>query len=274
MKLPISFLNFKKILIIFSLLATGTYLFRLGGNYNDTIQHLIYLLTFPIGLFAVWSTMRILGTGNDQYRAFLTIFSGFCLAGIGQFIFDIGHLVFKSEIITLIATIFFLSSYLLTFCGYVLESRALKLNWKDSPGILAGFVILGLTLGVLIYKFEAIPLAGMSISPLERIISLGYVLGDVSLIIVSILIVKIALIYKGGLMSQPWLGIFIAHFMILIGDILFAIFSKPLSEDLWPYTLISLIWLVANLFIAAGFYGIGDVIVQAQERIRELRPEK
>lgn len=263
--LPISFSNF--LFIIFGLLATALFIFRLGGPINIPLQYSIYFLTFPIGLFSIWSTIKIMGSNNPQHKPFLTIFFAILASGIGTLLSTIDQLIIKSDFIVTASTISFFLAYIGLFIGYVSEAKVLKLKFSNYPGILTGFSIMGIILVTIIYKFEVEPII-FSHGPITTsLINLGYVLGDLSLIIISFLLLAISLSYEGGLLSQSWSMIFAGHFMIFIADILVAIFSPQFTANIWPYGLISLIWLISNLLISAGFYGIGDSIHSVQRKI-------
>ncbi len=261
---------YRRFLIIIGAIAAPIFFFRIGGSLNTLISHLIYLVVFPIALFGFWTTIKDIGRGSPQHKALLVVFFGIILSMTGQFLTDLSFFFSLSGPIISLASFFFLTAYILVALGYVMEAMVLKINWRNYPWILVGFIIVCLAISYILYYYQLSP---AFISQGYTPVLIGYVIGDIALIASSLLVLQIAISYRGGLLSSAWTLIFLGHFIILIGDVFYAIFNQPYSNNVWPYTLINLVWLIANLLIASGFAGIGDSIRFAQKQIAEHKPK-
>lgn len=253
--------SFRNILTTYGFISVVVFLFQTGGMNHGLWSHMIYLGSIYIGLFAIFSTVKIFGRDNPQQKAFKAIFVGGIFAAAGQTGADIYSLLYKSQFLYSISTLLFFLGYLAVLGGYIRESLALKVRWKDNPSTVYGFIIFALVIVTTIYKFGT--------SGGTNLLNIGYTVGDVLLIVTSLIILQITITYKGGLMARSWLAIFVGHFTIVLGDVVLAVFNKPFAENIWPYTLIRLIWLLANLVIAYGFYSISGNIRLAQRKIME-----
>src|SRR3989344_1721796 len=74
--------------------------------------------------------------------------------------------------------------------------------------------------------------------------------------------------YKGGHFSRLWLLIFLGLILTLAGDVLFAAFQQPYTNQLFPYELIDLTWTASYLLIALAFIHALTIIKTAQNRLR------
>jgi hypothetical protein len=89
---------------------------------------------------------------------------------------------------------------------------------------------------------------------LSNIVAISYGLGDLVLVIGSLLAILLANEYKGGKLASFWKTMAAGFFAFLIADILFAMHGNQWSEDIADaYDIfIQLTWIAGYLFLAYG----------------------
>ncbi|MFS8130385.1 MAG: hypothetical protein ACMG57_00245 [Candidatus Dojkabacteria bacterium] len=254
-----------KIFIIYTLIFLSLFVFQIGGENNKLLIGFMYLTTFPLELRAISSAIRAYGIKHPLGKAFSLVFIGFFSATIAQGIWFYLRYILNVNPYPSISDAFFLIAYVFIFIGYFKTLREINVKWeKQYLKVLSFALLTALTLGILVFHYEISSIFTQNLPFLEKAISIGYGIDDLLLIVLALFILRAGIEYRKGELFKPWTAIFFAHFLVLIGDILFAIFSKEYANDIFPYNLISVLWFIANVLVILGYFGFSDVIQKAQ----------
>lgn len=202
------------LLISFFILAGLIFIFRPGGEEKLTMINNILTIAFPLFTVIVsFLLVRKLGTSGLQARAVLFLFLGF----LSWLIADILWMIFNSAVVSP-ADIFYLLGYALVFVGIIYGVRL------SSPDLfknkLRGIIFLFIMALLIVGYFYFFPLSWDSeISVLENILTSGYIIADLLLIIPLILLCYS--LFEGRL-SRGWILIFLGTVISLAGDLWYA----------------------------------------------------
>lgn len=260
-----------KLIYIFSLLfaiTSALYVLRIGGDTNKFITNIIYLL-FPVlsvaaGFFALSKYNSI----NAHAKSIFYITLGIFFWMLGEVTWFVFRFLLQVDPYPSLADIFYLIAYPLVFMGLGNELRIGRVGWENMNAFVKLLVVFLSILLIFIVGYFGIYLAYKpSASFLENAIAIGYGVGDVLLIIPTLLILKLATEYKGGKIFSSWLAIFVALVAMLVGDLLFAIYTEQYNAIEWPYNLTDLTWIVSYLCFAYGLSTIGIAVSEIQRKL-------
>lgn len=254
----LSISTFRAFVLSFGVAATVLYyLFQIQGVSGAYFSTAVSTLALIIVLFALGSLLLSFGGGPQQF-GFRFIFIGVLFTTVGELLWLFFTLNGQPVLAGSIPPIFYITTYVLNFLGYLKISIYCKIRIKEFLGIVLGFGIFELILFTL----------SRAINPTAfDLVHSGYVLGDGLRMIIISLILQMVIIYQGGLIGRYWLSIFIGNLFIIIGNFISTILLKEYNSYTWPFPLIDLIFIGGYLFVAHGFYGIGDSIRLAQRNI-------
>lgn len=254
---------FPKVLVGYFGLALLQFTFRIGGSASNSITAFFYLASFAFELLAVWWVVRGFGARHPQGRAFLVLLFGMGSAAVGQIIWQVFQYTLRVTPHEAAAP-FYLAGYLLVAIGFILEIRAVSIDWRKLlPQVGAFLAVAAGILGLAYLRF---------VPPGTYQITVSYFAGDILLILLSALILRLVLEYQTGLLGRSWLWILAAQLTVIVGDIILAVFYPYFLADQWPYTVVNLLWMSANLCVAHGAYSIADAIRQAQAKMQRRTP--
>ncbi|MEP7103570.1 MAG: hypothetical protein ABI721_02595 [Candidatus Dojkabacteria bacterium] len=257
-----------KLLIAYFLLFLTLSIFNVASEHNKLLIGFLYLSTFIFEVSAVYSAISAYGIKHPLGRSFAFICVGFTAAASGQIIWFYLRYIENINPFPSIADIFYLLAYIFIFIGYILMLRSLKLHWeKRYLEVLLLALLVAVSMGILVFHFEIITILQTGGPFLDKAITIAYGINDLVLIVMVLFILRTAIEYKKGDIFRPWIAIFFAQFLVLIGDILFSIFSKEYAKDISPYNLIAVVWFVANLLVIYGYYGFSDILKKAQDEM-------
>lgn len=263
---------FRKLLVSFGFVVTIVYLFQFGGSFYNSLAFVFYLIPFLLLFYSLISLIKVMGQ-NRQVLGYQLILAGVSSGTIGQLIWGYFHFFAPSNLINVIPPIFFFTTYVFIFFGFITVAKALSVNWKTGPELIIAFTLLGIILVTIIAKsgFHL----NQDLPPIVNLINIGYIIGDIVHLIVVYLIVLIVISYRGGgLFGRYWNSLFVGHILLLLGDFSTAVFFKQYASSTWPFTMLDLIFIGAYLFNAHGYYGLFDSVRQAQSKIHTLQAKK
>lgn len=248
------------------------YLLQLTGWRHPLVTNSLFLIAPGLAVLAGFHIARIyrLSSLEGSVMAFLTAglacwFIGECLFFAFQFIFHINP--FPSA-----ADVFYIGAYFLIFIGLVREITAQRVNWRNfNPFALAMIILLTGALAFIVGYF-GIFLAYNAASPLlDNIVAMAYGVGDLMVLIPTLFVLKMALDFRGGKLFAFWMFVLVALLCIMVGDILFAIFTDQYKALQPGYNLIDLAWIAGYLLFAYGFFYTAETIKEIRATIGKTK---
>jgi hypothetical protein len=183
---------------------------------------------------------------------------------LGDFIWFILEYFLNKNPFPSIADYFYLAAYPLLLIGLILEIRSNVLTWTHSKVIAA--ISLSLLFGFVVFYFGILKAYNPLETLLSNVIAITYGVGDLILIIFTIIIFMVAVGYQKGKLFFPWLSILVGFTLILAADILFAVFREE-YEDFTSIRNIDLGWITGFLFIGFGFFSIGKTLKEVRKKL-------
>lgn len=228
-------------LALYFLVIAAIHLFGLGGESYGIIVTVISFLTPLFAIGAGISVVSLFGIRTATSKAVLWITAGIVLWLLG----DISWSLLGEPEVS-IADIFWLVGYLPIFIGAFYGISAVKSGFlKEGKNIgIATVVTLlaGIPLVLLTKAFLWEPGLGF----VDAVVSIGYVVADVFLLVPVVLIIVQAFT---GLFSKPWIIVGLGTLIYLVGDILYVVNVETYEGG----SLIDLWWYGGYLLFAAGF---------------------
>ena len=145
------------------------------------------------------------------------------------------------------------------------ELKTNKMRWTYCKVI--SCVSLSLLFGLVVFYFGIIKAFDASDLLTNNLIAISYGIGDLLLIIFTVLILMVAIGYQKGKLFYPWLVILIGFFLILVADILFAMYRQEYENLDALSRNIDLGWISGFLFLTYGFYSIEHTVKNASEKL-------
>lgn len=251
------------------LTAAAVYAFQLGGPANELLESLIYLIPPTICAVAGLRAAKAYGLGTPHGQALALLTLGLACWLAGELAWTAFDYVLKIDPFPSVADVFYLLGYPFILIGLVKEISLAKLKLTTiSPAV---FFLAGLASAFIlstIVFFGILRAYQPDVAILDNLIATSYGVGDLVLLVPALLILAVAWEYKGGQFSRLWLLIFLGLILTLAGDVLFAAFQQPYTNQLFPYELIDLTWTASYLLIALAFIHALTIIKTAQNRLR------
>ncbi len=174
-----------------------------------------------------------------------------------------------------LADIFFLLGYpffgLGVYQGFV--TAGIKLRTVNKS-LLYIVLLASLALTALVAYFGVYQAFDPDVDLLTNIVNIGYGVGDLVLVIFSLLTILVADEYKDGKLATFWKAVAIGFLLILIADIVFAIYGEKVLADIKPYTYVDLIWEAGYQFLAFAMLENYLHISAVKERIKFILQQR
>jgi len=211
-------------------------------------------LIFPVGAALVGLyTSRIFGFKSANGRALLLITAGIACWAIGEILFWVFANIMNIDPFPSLADAFFLLAYPFFGVGIYQSFTTAGVKLKQVNRLLLVTVLsASLVLTVLVAYFGVYLAYDASADPLANVVNVVYGLGDLVLVIFSMLTILVASEYKGGKLASFWKIMASGFILILIADIVFAIYGDQILNDIKPYTYVDLIWTAGYQLLAYG----------------------
>ena len=215
----------------------------------------LYLI-FPVGgaLIGLYAS-GIYGFKSANGRAMLLIAGGSVCWGVAdtiRYVLDVFGV--SSDIAPSLASAFLLLAYPIFGVGIYQGFVAAGINLKKvKKSLLAVVLSVSLILTILVMYFGVYQAYDPTADALTNTVNISYGLGDLVLVIGSLLAILVANEYKGGKLALFWKIMTSGFLLFLIGDILyFTKYGVLAVQDIKPYVYIELIWIAAYLILAYG----------------------
>ncbi|MFZ2125105.1 MAG: hypothetical protein WA087_03965 [Candidatus Saccharimonadales bacterium] len=211
-------------------------------------------LVDPVGAALIGLCAAVMyGISNANGRALMFIAAGIACWGIGEIIFMVFANIMNIDPFPSLADVFFLLAYPLLGVGIYQSFVAAEIKLKQvRKSLLATLLSVSFVLAIFVMYFMIYQVYDPEADLAINFVNISYGLGDLVLVILSLLAILVSNEYKGGKLGSFWMTMASGFTLILIADIMFAIYSEQVLNDIKPYTYIDLIWTAGYLFIAFG----------------------
>lgn len=253
------------ILILLALATIPVYWLKLAFTIIP-IRDGLYLSTVfasvIAGFFAIYKY------GFKHARRFTLLFLTGALTSmlISELIFEYHYVIDKHNIpFPSIGDFFGLLFYLLFVVGLINEMRLAKINWENVSKRLLGVTILisVILLGVVGY-YGVYQSYDPTVSLFTNIVEMAYGVGDMLLIITSLMLVVLVREYRGGRFAKIWLTLLVGFCFFLSGDITANFYLTQYNNEVWFYkSLLDTLWMIAYLCMAQALFLYGFSIMDA-----------
>jgi hypothetical protein len=222
-----------------------------------TIPMQALYLIFPVAaaLIALYAS-RIFGFKSANGRAILLITGGVVCWGIAEVIgFVLDNFLAVDNLIPRVDSFFFLLAYPIFGAGiyqcFITSGVKLKQVKKT---LLAIVVSISIILTTLVGYFGIYQAYDPSVDLLTNIVNIGYGIGDLILIVLSLLTILVASEYKGGKLASFWKIMTAGFFVFLIADTLFfTMWGDLVVEGTKPYAVIvEMLWVASYQLLTYG----------------------
>lgn len=255
-----SIFAFRTFVTIFGAAVTLIYyLFQIQGTTSSYLTTAISLFALITVLFSLKVVISTLGAGPQQL-GFRLIFVGVLSSCIGLLLWATFFFTGQLDLAATVPSFFFYSTYILNFLGFLKLGLNARIDGREFIGVIVGFGLLGLILTTIANALHPFTI---------NLFTAGFLLGDALRIIMIALMLQMVVIYQGGLLGRYWLSIFVGNIFILFGNFASSILIKEYTSTVWPFPLIDLLFIGGYLFVAHGYYGIGDSLKLALRKIAE-----
>ncbi len=262
-------------LLVVFLVVSITYIWQALGHPHPLLTNTLFLvapgLAVASGLFAM-NTYK-LPTGSGRVMTYLTLGLGCWF--VGEVIFYLFQFVFHTSPYPSLADAFYIAAYPLILVALIKEIKAHNFHWQQINRLtlyMAGLFALAL---LFIVAYFGIFLAYKSGEPLlNNLVAMGYGVGDLVLLIPTFFILKVASDFRGGKLFYSWMMIFIALLFIMMGDILFAIFTDQYNALQPAAALIDLTWTAGYLLFSYGLFYKSATVIELRSTLLKKHSRK
>jgi len=161
------------------------------------------------------------------------------------------------------ADIFYLVAYPIILIGIVNELRLGKILWTTKKIIFNAIVLL--LLFTITYYYGIYMAYDLEATLTENVVAISYGVGDLVLVIGSIMLLNLSIEFSGGLFSKAWVVFVIGMLLTWAADVLFAIYYEPYIARDWLTLQMDQLWILGYLFFSYSFLIMGSVIDRLKE---------
>lgn len=235
---------------------------------NATLEQILYSGSSLVAIIMGFKAHQMYGGGKGSHS--LIIF----MTGIGVWL--IGDIIWWYQNLTTgitvpsIADFFYLLGYPLFFIAITNEILRVHISWKSVNKAFMGGVLLMALLFITVFSYFSIFLAyDKSYSIIQNIVTLGYGIGDIILIIMSFFLLTLVNEYRGGKVSRCWLFLFLGFVVTLLADMLYALYVPNFQKQASLLEAFSdSLYVGGYLLWAAAFYYLREMIRGVQAKLR------
>lgn len=246
--------------VIYALMLVS-YLLTKGSSLLTDISYVLPSLVCSISGFYL---LKFYGIGKINSLSVLLIVTGFVFWLVAEILWILlGYLDLSPSLS--IADFFYLIAYPFMAAGFWLEIKKGKINWTAKK-IAAVFPFLLVLFYFTVY-YGIVGSYDPELPLLENVVAMSYGVGDTVLSVMIMLILMVIREYRGGKIFFPWFHTLIGMVLFVAADILYAVYYTAYMEGLWPYRAFDFLWGLAYLFFAYGFFSLGFIIKDVQDKL-------
>jgi hypothetical protein len=258
-------MNKKVVTLVLGLLyavSLYAYFFLLG---HKMLLSILYLCAPALAMLGSLYPIKKYGFNNPNAKALLFCATGLLCWLIGELLFFLFDFILHIQAYPSAADFFFLGAYPFLFIGFIKIALITKIKLTQKKMLIA--LVCMLLLSLVVVYFSIIPAYSPTEKFLNNAVAVGYGIGDLFIISAAFLLLSILFEYQKGKLFGAWIFVLIGLFCTFGADIIYAIHQSAYENGDPLYRKLDLIWIAGYLFIAYGFYSIGDIITQAQDKI-------
>lgn len=246
------------------------------GEIKIILQYIAVLTSLALAVLAGIYSLHKYGTHGSKSTTLMLLTAGMLCWFIGESIWTYDEYVLKINPFPSYADICYLLSYPLFFLALLREIKTNHINWKTLSQSLIFMMVVTSILLVGVVSYFGVYLAYSPGEPLlTNSIAIGYGIGDLVLILATMSLLILAWEFKGGALSKIWMSLFLSFLLILVADILFAIFTTYYTDTESLYrSLTDSIWILSYLLFAHALFNFGISIQSAQQMLKNLLAKK
>lgn len=259
--------------LLFSFLAlllfsVASYWCGLGANSNELFRNIAYLAAPVFAVMGGLYALALHGWRGMASRPFLLFVIGLGLWAIGEVFWVYFDFIAREAPYPSTADYFYLLAYPVFFFALLSQVKRANVNWKKIDPVLVFLLsIIAVLLAVLAAYFGVYLAYDGASSLLENAVAIGYGLGDMLLVLCSLLVLILAWEYKGGNLMRLYLYCFFTFSMTFIADIGFAIYNPEyLAGDWWIKNTLDTLWIMQYLYFGLAFFSFGLSLKGMQQR--------
>lgn len=254
----------KFLLVVMGAFFLGAAITYISGDYESLSSNLWNLIPpFAAAVFGIL-TVKIYGMTNSHAKSLAFMALGVFFWFLGDFIWFVLEYFLNKNPFPSIADYFYFTAYPLLLIGLILEVKSNVIKWTYRKAIIVG--ILSFLLGFIVFYFGVIQAYDPQENLVNNIVAMTYGIGDLILIIFTAIIFMVAIGYQKGKLFLPWLSILIGFSLILVSDIMFAVFRGD-YENFTSIRNIDLGWISGFLLIGYGFFSIGNALKEVRKKL-------
>jgi hypothetical protein len=228
----------------------------LGLQGRSLFSQVLYTLLTVLPLGFGWFAVREYGLDSMHGRFFGLMLVGIGLWSIGEVLYFLFEWVFGVDPFPSVADFFYLAGYVPMFLAMKIQIAHVGLSslFKNKKTLLFSTILLAFVCSIISYAgiYQAYSQeAGFWINA----ISIAYGIGDLFLVIGSLLTMMLLQAYRGGKITKVLFFLVIGYIATLIADVGFNLHYEAYSEGVRPYIYLDILWVAAYLcFLVAYSY--------------------
>jgi two-component system, sensor histidine kinase PdtaS len=255
----------KFVLLVFAAFFLAVVATYISGDYESMAVQIWNLTPSLVAAICGILAVRTYGLNNPHAKAFAFMALGIFFWFLGDFVWMLFEVFLNKSPFPSVADLFYLLAYPLLLVGLALELKNNQIIW--TPTKIVCSAISSLILAFIVFYFGILKAYAPEETLVNNIIAMAYGVGDLILIIFGVAILMVTIGYRKGRLFMPWLLILSGFFLILIADILFAVYREEYENFMGLTRNIDLGWILGFLLIAFGFYSIGDAVKSARDKL-------
>lgn len=267
-------MNRKIITIVLVVLAIAlACVYWLGIGFNQiALRESLYLATSGIAMVGGLCALFSYGFKGPRTRTLLLLTGGMGYLFIGELFFDYYEYILGINPFPSVADIFYMLAYPMLVLGLINEVIVARVNWeKLNKIVLLLFFTCAVLFAVIVGYFGIYQAYDAQRSLLANGIAMSYGVGDLLLIVASLLIFILIKEFQGGILSRVLFKLFFGFLCTLVGDILFAIYTTQYDRQIWFYkSLLDSFWVAGYLLFASAMFDFAFSIQEAYQKIGKL----
>lgn len=243
-------------------------IFQLTENVTDSfLLNLLFIVPPFIAACCGFKVFNQLHYSSARGKAFLFITLGMAFWALAELAWMMAVVFLDIKPFPSFVDILYFVAYPLLAIGLWLEYQMGEIRWTLKKAIslsIISIVLITLTgyFGVY-YAFDS------ENAVLENVFNIFYGVGDVVLSMLSLLILAIVIEYKRGKFFRPWLVIFFANILMIVGDVLFSIYFNEYDLGIRLYRYMDFVWIASYLMYAYGLFRVGYILEEINREVAE-----
>jgi hypothetical protein len=232
-------------------------------------RNILYLVPPFVAMITALFAARSFGVPSRHSRNFVFMAGGLMLWFVGEVLFTSYTLVGVDPFPSM-ADIFYLLAYPLMAYGLISEARLAQAKAPRRDQIT--FYVAAAILAAVVVYTGIIQAYDPDSDLLSNLVAMSYGVADLGLIFVVGRMLLLARALRGGTLAFRWFILLAGFGSILVGDILFALFTAEYEAFLQPFLLLDMFFIGGYCTLAYGFVSIASLLRSIRSRASIGKP--